>query len=429
MAVAGSKRLYSFANEVLGNMKTTDRQIIGLSGEAVVTQAFLDIGLVFRELRKPDCGIDGHVELRKDEEMTGEFIAVQVKSGPSAFDESKDDGFVFRSDDDHLEYWLEHSLPVIIVLCDLDTRTCFWERVCENTIERTQKGGKVVVPRGQQIDAASYQALMNIGSFARPSRATTIMRSSDVSHAVAKRYSADIKVNGRLTKAEIAGEIRRLTREVQGTDYHRSVHTEERWRQSDAHCVWLFLYLAEEDRRDVNWICRSQWIDPNLSPENAPNRLSGENIGDDIIVDWSDRYHHVAALTREAQLSKGTYLRIVDDLVRRVDIQVQALDEVLGEFKGGVLMEDALVDRVRKLEPGLTEAYFEAIDMGLAPAECHEADQQFQSFVAQAHNAVVQLAFQRDSIPQNFIWTLETSLNHARELRPAVEYELAKITC
>ena len=81
---------------------------------------------IFREQPTDDYGIDAHIEIHNGMYATGKLIALQIKSGPSYFQEIKDNNVVFRGDVKHLSYWTKHSLPVIIVLYNPITDECIW---------------------------------------------------------------------------------------------------------------------------------------------------------------------------------------------------------------------------------------------------------------------------------------------------------------
>jgi hypothetical protein len=75
-----------------------------------------DLRWIFRDLRKADLGIDAQIELVSPEKRgTGRLIAAQIKCGPS-FLGAPESGFVFRGKSKHLRYWIEHSLPVMVIL-------------------------------------------------------------------------------------------------------------------------------------------------------------------------------------------------------------------------------------------------------------------------------------------------------------------------
>lgn len=118
---------------------------------------------IFREYPTSDHGIDAHVEIvdnRRD--ATGRLIALQIKSGKSYFDEEAPDGYVFRGDRNHLTYWMRHSLPVIVVLHDPTAEVSHWQVVNQQTVETTEKGWKMTVPKSQVLDASARDRLSDI---------------------------------------------------------------------------------------------------------------------------------------------------------------------------------------------------------------------------------------------------------------------------
>lgn len=70
---------------------------------------------MYREQSIGDYGIDAIIESKNDKYLSGKMIAVQIKSGDSYFKEQKDNCVIYGGDIKHY-YWLNHSLPVIIVL-------------------------------------------------------------------------------------------------------------------------------------------------------------------------------------------------------------------------------------------------------------------------------------------------------------------------
>lgn len=84
------------------------------------------LGLAFREQEVSDFGIDAHGELLAEEDATGSLLGLQIKTGPSFFERTSEKGWWFAFDADHALYWLSHALPVLVVLCDLETETAYW---------------------------------------------------------------------------------------------------------------------------------------------------------------------------------------------------------------------------------------------------------------------------------------------------------------
>jgi hypothetical protein len=84
---------------------------------------------------------------------------MQIKSGSSYFAEQPASSITFRSNDKHVQYWLGHQLPVIIVLYDDDKDILYWEVVSEDTIKHTGKNWRIDVPKQNILSEESLAAL------------------------------------------------------------------------------------------------------------------------------------------------------------------------------------------------------------------------------------------------------------------------------
>jgi hypothetical protein len=134
---------------------------LGDRGRRIVEDLVRDgLRWIFREIPKDDLGIDGYVEIiPEDRKSRGRLFAVQIKTGPSYLKEPNEDGYVYRGALKHLNYWTEHSLPVLILLCDATTRTCYWEHIAAPNVTRTPKGWKITVPRTKTLTVEHKAAL------------------------------------------------------------------------------------------------------------------------------------------------------------------------------------------------------------------------------------------------------------------------------
>lgn len=106
---------------------------------------------IFREVSKRDVGVDAQVEVCRGRLATSRLLALQIKAGESYFAQSMADGWIYRGDSEHLEYYLAHSLPVIMVLYDPRNGAAWWQHVSDKTIRRTDKGWALFVPRDQRL--------------------------------------------------------------------------------------------------------------------------------------------------------------------------------------------------------------------------------------------------------------------------------------
>ncbi|MCX5233948.1 DUF4365 domain-containing protein [Streptomyces prunicolor] len=120
-----------------------------------------DLGWLFREQETADVGVDAQLEVVDGvtAEATGRLLGVQIKSGDSYFKVSSDAGWWFVCDADHVSYWLGHSLPVVVMLYEPQTKRVYWQHVSDQTVVSTGKGVKIHVPRSQELTATSAEDL------------------------------------------------------------------------------------------------------------------------------------------------------------------------------------------------------------------------------------------------------------------------------
>lgn len=131
-------------------------------GVAKLDQFFSSHGWLFREQMVHDYGIDAHVEITKENYPSGDLIAIQIKSGKSFFTEQNERAWIFRTEDKHIEYWSNHTLPVILVLYHPEDEILYWQVINEDTVESTGKGWKIEVPKSQTLDSKSLAVLSKL---------------------------------------------------------------------------------------------------------------------------------------------------------------------------------------------------------------------------------------------------------------------------
>jgi ribA/ribD-fused uncharacterized protein len=123
-----------------------------------------ELHYIFRPKPISDIGIDAEIEIRAKDKGNGRLIATQIKSGESYLRERTLTGFVFRGSTEHLRYWLAYSVPVILILCDLNSETCWWQLVDLQTVRFHKSGWSTEIPFSQCLDASAADALLKIGS-------------------------------------------------------------------------------------------------------------------------------------------------------------------------------------------------------------------------------------------------------------------------
>jgi hypothetical protein len=130
-----------------------------------------ELGWIFREQPISDFGVDAYVEITGTRDSssyltpTGKLIGVQIKSGQSYFKDTKDIYFVFRGTKRHLKYWLNHSIPVILIVYDKITGNAYWQEVNNSTAVLTGSFFKVNISKQNLLNYKSREALANIAFF------------------------------------------------------------------------------------------------------------------------------------------------------------------------------------------------------------------------------------------------------------------------
>ncbi len=398
-------------------------------GVGIALTAFESIGFAFREQSISDYGIDAHGELIESEHPTGQLLGLQLKSGPSYLSETCDDGYIFRIDKEHVEYWLTHALPVLICLCDIDTRTIFWQVVNADTAKSTGKGFKFTVPLTQTISNASVGNLSNLLSPVVATDRYTLFKTDDVSQGAAKRYSFEVVLNNSMCKAEIAAIVRQISAEGQKRRYHRNHLVEGRWGESDAQVVWTFIYPSAEDHNRRNHACRSIWINESLEEPLRPLGFNGENVGDGIIVDWNTDYDFFAKQVSENTLTKEGYFSEVLPRIDKLKVVLSSLESHLLALSDREIDETTFLDTTHTDREKINEIYFEITDLSFAPFECRDMDEMVESFVAYLHN--IWLSYSDSGIAngeeRNRLEQALQQMSYVKEKLQHLEYEMSKV--
>lgn len=146
-----------------------DNSLKGDIGVALVRVAVAKkLRWAFREKSQIDLGIDGELEVREpDGKSHGRLISAQIKCGSSFFRSENENGFRYRPKPQHLNYWLGYTTPVILVLVDDETETCYWQHISVETITDVDGINVIDVPRNQTLDPTSLTILKKVADGAQ----------------------------------------------------------------------------------------------------------------------------------------------------------------------------------------------------------------------------------------------------------------------
>lgn len=118
----------------------------GHQGEQLVSARAAAMGFAFHGLNRLETGVDGMMELRDPitHAMLGKWVGVQIKTTVDGTYTGEDEHRLqYLVDPVDLDYWLQSSIPMIIVLVRLSDDTMFWKSV---------DAGRVDEPRRLDID-------------------------------------------------------------------------------------------------------------------------------------------------------------------------------------------------------------------------------------------------------------------------------------
>lgn len=383
------------------------------------------LGMAFREQPVADYGIDAPGEEIADGQATGSLLAIQVKAGSSYFREPSPDGWWFRFDVKHASYWLDHALPVVVVLCDIEQEMLYWQRIARDTIQSTGANSKVLVRRDQQLVEASKARLLDAATRPVSANAYSVLKEDDSSHGGAKRLALHVLLNGSPTKSQIGAVAREVTLKYIGSDYTRNPLVEAVWGGVNAHVVCVFLYQTLDDYKNSNIIARSQWIDESLDPAMRPGEFGGQNVGMSVMLDWSSHHSMLQNLLAASEPSKQEYLREADRAVGALADILRDIGRAVGA--GGASDFAMLTEKLASARGSIRQITESENGLPTPPLECADLDAVAQTLVAHADNIALYLAPDCTWSDSQAFHLAKSDLKGFEAARKRWEFERAKV--
>ncbi len=408
-------------------MKVSKSSRVDRVGIQTVGLKFENLGYIFREQPTSDYGIDAQVELIDGDNVTGQLIGLQIKSGASWFKEKSGDGYIFRGDNKHLNYWLEHSLPVLIVLCDIETGNCYWQAITASNVRTTNKAWKINVPVNQKINPGMHVDLKRLVKKLPAHKSFTIVSTDDLSHGAAKRYSLRIILNKEHSQNELIELIKNLTIETANCEYHRSDITRDYWGGNPAHVVWLDIYPSAEDEKNNNPLCQSEWFSECLSEDFYPMSNNGEDIGEGIRVSWNNGYLTNSKFNSQHTISKESFMLQVTSLTEKLSLLISEAECAYRSYESSSIDFDALSIKMKNNFEVVDDIYSMGINLGFSPYECKDLSVKFHSLIAHAHNVYLPFStIGNKSSESQATYTIQSQIQYYYEALVGFEFESKK---
>ena len=98
-----------------------------------------------------------------EDQAYGRHRATKIKTGPSYVKKENDEGWWYALKENDLSYWLEHALPVVVIVCDPVAGSAYWQAVNDHTVVTRKRGGKkLFILREQELSECSKFELVRI---------------------------------------------------------------------------------------------------------------------------------------------------------------------------------------------------------------------------------------------------------------------------
>ncbi|HRP36314.1 MAG: hypothetical protein BGO87_07410 [Flavobacteriia bacterium 40-80] len=114
---------------------------------------------IFREQALVDVGIDALIEIIKEQNPSGKFIASQIKSGKGNFHE-KEKSWTYYTSDIHYNYWLNTNLPVILIAYIPEESSAYWISIESQNFIRNKRQWRIDIPKKQKLNIHSQKRLL-----------------------------------------------------------------------------------------------------------------------------------------------------------------------------------------------------------------------------------------------------------------------------
>jgi Domain of unknown function (DUF4365) len=250
--------------------------VTGQQGVNLVERIVLKMGFLWHPTGGVEAGIDGFIEFR--DPNTGEvlnlLLPVQSKATSQPFASETENSLTFTCERDDLDYWLQGSRPIVLVLSRPDTEEAYWVSIKDYFSDPGKRKSRKIIfdKRVDRFDVGARDRLRALavskdgGTYFTPLRKSEAVLSNllHISRFPAKLYHADTSLP---SGAEIRNRLNQMG--VRGVDEWTvrrkrvvSVYDlrEEPWRGLvDRGTVEEF--DVEEWANSGDWDVRSDFVD------------------------------------------------------------------------------------------------------------------------------------------------------------------------
>ena len=281
---------------------------------------------IVREQLVSDYGIDMQLEIIDNGNVTGVLIALQIKGGNSHCRTDKDNNFIYRGELRHLEYWNQHSLPVMLIWYNKSDENLYWQRVSIKSpnINILKKGWTLKIPRTNVLSADIKDRIIDecfdLNHY-------EIIQEEDVSISQAQRYTLKV-----VTHEEKKFIIKKIIKNLHNNyiNSHKKINS-----------LTIFYYKNISQVDNGFAFCETQWN--NQQYDYRLDTIEPNDRIDDINIKWDDEsdFFNDSLINNNKYIPKSEYIKICDksmffleNLVKKIDMQnIEETEKILQFFK------------------------------------------------------------------------------------------------
>ena len=195
-----------------------------------------------------------------------------------------------------------------------------------------------------------------------------IVNLEDVSKSYRKSYKAHVIVDRHYTKDLVRKIIVKANEEVKNENYGKKAN--KFWKGHPAHVVNLYLAQDLIDIHNVNWICRTVWIDQDLDLANRPTFFKGDETIDEIELYWENDHDGMRKIIDESSVNKSQYLGIICPLLSQMIVTGESIIVQFKNYKNGTITEAEFSINVENFLKEARKIYFLSHINILPPTDC-----------------------------------------------------------
>jgi hypothetical protein len=269
---------------------------------------------------------------------------------------------------------------MIIDATDVARLFIAYHKICPNdgtpyTNGKCDKCGSLV---GDQIE-------LTLRAYEEPSY--TVLSQEENGKRLMKKYSVEILTDPHYPKQTLREVIKKAIHEL----LHNS-NDETHFAQHETGRIYLFLYMDLRDRQHSNWICRALWINPDLPESLRPCDLGGNELLDEIEIDWNPNYRTMHDCFLNMSDTKHKCIDRMDNIFLEVEELKKTANNYIEEYDKSRLQRDKFQEIMEQKEILARKLIAEMGNQKFPPLECAECDQILQLMACRLHDIFLPFA-------------------------------------